>query len=615
MKGSLMLRFRHFGKISWRMSYVIGLCALVCLPLRSADTDFRKTVGYRTGDGDASGEIRWNSAMRQLSLHDASGKEMTWPPSLTIVDPKPRLPIPTPIERPDEVVAVFGYRERLRGRIRSLNDRENLIWSIGDSSENVSVDPASAFAWSTNPGKWTLLFRSFESPEDPSTFVPREQAADGTRMLRLSGTRRETPYRYGERISDRALIQIAFEENAIADENGPLTLATYAGSAEEPFVSVTLRTAGDNWELSSPQDERTLVAKIPRRPGMHRLSMFFGEDRVRFCVDEAVALTMRTPASAGPLASVSIGAEKERPRVVDALIATVFGPPAHLLQWPVEDDLLKIAEGHEWLGTLRSLSGGQWRFLENERQLSIPLGLTSTWIPPVRRSGGQWALGPVIEVTFYGATESLWRTEADDGYFASLGLLMPPGKSQDRVEGAVENCDASGITLRLSQGGKVVIPFESVVAIERRNAVGLRVIDSCPHHLGDEVDLRVIPPEPLGNRLELAFQAKEEEAGWPLELAIDAVEVLGPNSPKFGDLIRKGELLTELRLNGNMLGTLNEKVALSNETPERLRFAIPAGVVKPGTNRIEFRLKGRSNDPNYLDDLGILGVRLYRTHP
>lgn len=613
MKGSQMLRFRHFGMISRLVSYAVGLCALVCLPLRSADTDFRKVISYRTGGVDASGEIRWDTASRQLSLHDASGKVVAWPPVLTILDPKPQASIPTPIERPDEVVAVLGYRERLRGRIRSLKDRENLIWSIGDSPENVNVDPASAFAWSTNPGKWTLLFDSFESQEDPATFEPREHAADGSRMLRLSGTRRMAAYRLGQRFADQALVQLAFEENAIADENGPLTLTTYAGTAEEPFVSVTLRTAGENWELSSPQDERTLVAKIPRRPGIHRLSMFFGEDRVRFCVDESVALTMRTPVAAGPLASVSISASKENPRIVDALIAAVFGPAAHLLQWPVADDLLKIAEGHEWLGTLRSLSGGQWRFQENERQIGIPLGLTSTWIPPVRRSGGQWALGPVIELTFYGATQSLWRSEADDGYFASLGLLTPPGKSQDRVEGAVENCDASGIALRLSQGGKVVVPFERIVAIERRNAIGLRVIDSCPHHLGDEVDLRVIPPEPLGNRLELAFQANEEEAAWPLELAIDAVEVLGPNSPKFGDLIRKGELLTELRLNGNLLGTLNEKVALSNETPERLRFAIPAGVVKAGTNRIEFLLKGRSNDPDYLDDLGILGVRLYRT--
>jgi hypothetical protein len=185
----------------------------------------------------------------------------------------------------------------------------------------------------------------------------------------------------------------------------------------------------------------------------------------------------------------------------------------------------------------------------------------------------------------------------------------------DRVEGAVEKFDENGIALRLSQGGSITVPLERIVTIEPRNAIGLRVLDARPRHLGDEVDLRVIPPDPLGNRFGFAFEAGDEEAGWPLELAVDVVEVLGAGSPRFGDLIKKGELITEVRIGDKLLGTLNEKVTAENESPERIRFDIPQGTIRKGENRIEFLQKGRSNDPDYLDDLGLLGIRLYRKTP
>ena len=93
---------------------------------------------------------------------------------------------------------------------------------------------------------------------------------------------------------------------------------------------------------------------------------------------------------------------------------------------------------------------------------------------------------------------------------------------------------------------------------------------------------------------------------------MDDLQVLGANIAPFVESIKRGELVTEVWLNGTNLGTLNSKIEGRNESPERLRFPIGKNVMQTRANQLEFRQKGQKNDPNYLDDLSVMGVRLYR---
>ncbi len=594
--------------------FLVAASLLACAMLRveAVEPTFRKPVRYRSEGRETAAQLQWDAASKTLSLAGADGKALPWPGILELVDPAPVRPAPTPVEWPDEAVAVLGFRERLSGRIRAVRDRAEVAWSIGDSPAETKFDSASAYAWALNPGKSTLLFRSFEDSSDNASFEPTGAVPDGRRMLKLSGTRRETLLPAPFDPNGRALYQVAFEEAQAAQDNGPLTISIFTETSDEPAISVRLDSKDDTWELSSPSADRKSFALLPRKPGMHRLGILVGEGRVRFCVDEAVAHTVRENVKPGSISAVAISAEAARPRHVDALCAFSFRPTSKTLQWPIEDDSIRLAGGNEWLGTVKNLESGIWTLADGDRQRRIPLGLTESWIPPSRQSVFRWVSGTVVELTFFRPSASLWNLDPGANPFESLGLIVPPDRGLDRVEGAVENCDAEGITLRLSQGGAIRVPFDRLVSIAGTRSQGLRIVDSRPRHLGDEVDLRVIPPAPQGNLLELTFEANAEEAGWPIELAVDVLEVLGADSPRFGDLIRKGELVTEVRLNDVELGMLNDKVSANNEAPERVRLDVPAGSLKPGTNRIEFRLKGRSNDPNYLDDLSILGVRLYR---
>jgi hypothetical protein len=598
-----------------KLRHLIMTLALLCGGVVPARTDelVRKNLTYRSDQRHVTGELRWNTAKKSLSVHDEAGRETVWPARLELSDAHIQPPPVSVAERPDEVVAVLGYRERLTGRLRSVDSDDRVAWTISDGAAPIEFQASSAFAWSINPTKIVALFRSFENPDDPDSVVLPGPAPDGSRALRLTGTRRETLDSLGAASFGKRLVQFAFLEAEAAEANGPLRLSVFGPSADRPLIELELRSSGDTWEIASPQNARESIARIPRRPGFHFLGVLIGEDRARVCIDESVVLTLRESGlDASVLSAVAIGATAERPRIVDSLGVYCYGPAPSLLQRPIEDDLIQFGGGHEWLGRFSGLKDGLWRLSKDDQTRTVPLGLTRTWAPHSLQSVGRWVLGPVLSVSFFRAGGSVWESEANDGYFASLGLLDAPGRGQDRIEGVVESMSETALTLRLSQGGSVVLPFDRIVSIEKSDAVGMRVVDSRLHHLGDEVDLRVIPPDPSGNHLELTFDADAEQAGWPTRLAVDVVEVLSVESPRFGDLIRKGELITEVRLNDSLLGTLNEKVSEANESPERIAFDLPPRILKAGTNRIEFRQKGRSNDPNYLDDLGILGVRLYR---
>ena len=97
----------------------------------------------------------------------------------------------------------------------------------------------------------------------------------------------------------------------------------------------------------------------------------------------------------------------------------------------------------------------------------------------------------------------------------------------------------------------------------------------------------------------------------PAALVLDVVQVVGEASGlQFSSLVQKGELRTNVTINGQPVDYLNRHITSKNETPERIRLPIPAGRLHPGRNVIRFEQAGIASDPTYLDDLGLLGIAL-----
>jgi len=61
-------------------------------------------------------------------------------------------------------------------------------------------------------------------------------------------------------------------------------------------------------------------------------------------------------------------------------------------------------------------------------------------------------------------------------------------------------------------------------------------------------------------------------------------------------------------LNGVPFDYLNRYITTTNDTPERIRLPLPAGGLRAGKNVFRFEQVGVENNPNYLDDMGLLGV-------
>jgi hypothetical protein len=92
-------------------------------------------------------------------------------------------------------------------------------------------------------------------------------------------------------------------------------------------------------------------------------------------------------------------------------------------------------------------------------------------------------------------------------------------------------------------------------------------------------------------------------------LSLDVVQVVGEASGlPFYELAKRGEIRTSVKINGRPIDYLNRYITTKNETPERIRIPIPAGVLRAGRNLVRIEQAGEAGDPSSLDDLGILEI-------
>ncbi|HEY2159096.1 MAG TPA: hypothetical protein VGH33_25940, partial [Isosphaeraceae bacterium] len=505
------------------------------------------------------------------------------------------------------VQVVLGWDQRVSGQLVGL-DETTIRLVDGPGGRPVNVERPGALGLRQRPGEAIVLIDGFESI-DPTRWslvgdpkVEPEPRLAGERSLRLGADGSAITARLAEPVSQGRL-ELAYHDTdeVVAGASWFVDLL-FRGEGGPETVRAVLGWSEESLGVSSTGGPVLAVQRLARKPGWHRLEVRFGHDSSELSVDgDSLA---RGKGTTGPLVEVRIGTSlaPERPaakvaaHVDDFRLVRIASVVTSAETDPGQDEA-RLVEGDQVFGSIPGADArGVTMVVLGSR---IPLPWSQVAALQFRR-----APRPSREV---------------EGLLCRIEWRSAPGddpRDLDQAEGALVRADAEAFTLETPYAGTLVVPRDRLrkLVVE---AIGRRlVIDPTAHHMGDEVTTRghemLDPPQPEGGQLERAFPLERPpSAGQSAQLVMDVVQVVGEaQGLEFSNLIRAGELRTKVSINGKEFDYINRHISSRNEKPERIRLPIPAGLLKAGENKLKIIQTGTSKDPNYLDDLGIVGIAL-----
>gem|GEM_PF-6548963 len=260
-------------------------------------------------------------------------------------------------------------------------------------------------------------------------------------------------------------------------------------------------------------------------------------------------------------------------------------------------DILTLASGDEVYGKLE-------RFTPSSIRMSGSFGV-QTWGPGEFRSLELRGQRPP-QASISGWRVRLWlrSSEPSDLYPTPEDALA----SRERLTGALVAVSDTALTLEHPWLGRVTVPLEYVDRLESLGQGTRWELDPLFHHLGNDPrrDFPVIPPEGPDLTVEFPWDAARPQPG-TVWLCLDTFDLETFDS-RHALALKSGHLATSVLVNDQLIeGTLNRHVRQSRE---RVRLALPAGILKSGANRIVIHAKPAEKDPQELDDFGIEGVGL-----
>lgn len=506
----------------------------------------------------------------------------------------------------------LGLGQRLSGRLVSLDAREIVLGDPAQPGGKVVVNRAGADALVQRRGEHLTLDDGFETLDKERWRVVGEPEVvdspklSGAHSLRIPADGGSVTCRLPDAVASGRLDAAFYDDGSTAAGQKWFVDLTFRNAGGTETVRAVLGWSEDSLAVETEGDLGLAVQRLARSKGWHRLSLRFGPGVCEVSVDGNELAHGK--GFAGPLVEVRLaGSPSGRSKPPDGLSGYV-------------DDLRLI------------------RFVEPSGELEVDATQDE-----VRLAGGDQVFGTVgtadpsaIEATADGSALSFRWSEVSGLYFkrtasqgaAVSGLLVraewktAPGtdpRDVDCVEGALAALTPAALVVDTPYAGRVGVPRERLTRLSVLGEGVRLVVDPKAHHLGDEVSTKaqnIDPPQPEGGVLERSVtidRLPDADAA----LVLDVVQVVGesPDLPYSG-LIRRGELRTNLVCNGTPFDYINRFIVDKNETPQRVRIPLPKALLKAGRNVIRFEQVGKENEPNYLDDLGLLGVALeFATRP
>jgi hypothetical protein len=499
----------------------------------------------------------------------------------------------------------MGLGQRISGRLGIVEPRQVRLVesSVGGP---VAIARPGVSAVIQRPGEVLVFQDGFETIDAARWTVlgqpdlVEQPRAAGARSLRIPAGSASLTCRLPEPVGSGRLDVAFHDTGATAEGQQWFVDMLFRSPSGAATVRAVLGWAEESLSVESPSGPALAVQRLARKPGWHRLSLRFGPGQTEIAVDgNDLAHGKGTD---GPLVEVrlasSTSGKAAPPETLagsfDDLRLVRFTEALGDIEVDPQQDEVRLAGGDQLFGTLTAADGERVRLKVDESQV----GLSWTEVAGLylRRAPQQ---APPVEGLL---VRFEWRAAAGSD-----------PSDLDSVEGALVAMSDTSLTLKTPYAGTLTLPRDRRRWMRVLSSGRRIVIDPTAHHLGDQISATpplLDPPQPEGGLLERTVELADVPAA-PAWLVLDVVQVVGVASGlQFSELVQKGELRTNVAINGRPVDFLNRHITSKNETPERIRLPIPAGLLHPGSNAIKFRQVGIAGDSNYLDDLGVLAIAL-----
>ncbi len=505
----------------------------------------------------------------------------------------------------------LGNGARVSGRAVELD--ANTIRLEGDAGgATLAASRGGVLAVTQRPGQSIVLREDFETL-NPAVWKVEKGARlvetphlSGKRSLALDATGGSIAHTLAEPVA-AGRFEVAFLDGA----PGASLACTFQielefrGESGPRLIRVLLGFENDALAVETPTGPTLAVQRLPRRPGRRRLVVRFASDAVEIAVDgdelahgrgpDGPLVAIRAACVAGTKdAPVEAGAPAVVVGVLDDLVLTRFSEPVGGQEIDLTQDEIRGVNGDQLFGKIETADSRRVVALCEGRRVALPWSEVSGLYLRREPRAATAVEGRIARVE--------WRVAHGD-----------EPRDVDVVEGAVVAIDDNALAIDVPYLGRIAIPRPMLRRVTFDSRARRVVLDAWPHHLGDEISIKpplLDPPRPEGRRLSIPCRLDSILTGRAV-VVLDVVEVAGeaPGLP-YSAWLAKGELRTNLVVNGKPIDYINRYVNNANETPARIRIPIPAGVLKPGANTLALEQSGIAGNPDYLDDLGLLGVAI-----
>ena len=500
---------------------------------------------------------------------------------------------------------VLGLGQRLSGRLIALNDREiRLLDVAGQAAFTLSRGGAQALI--QRPGETQVFQDGFETLDSSRwTVLGEPELVDnpritGEKSLRIPSGNASLTHHFGEPVGSGRLEMAFHNDGQIAEGHEWFVDLTFRGPSGLETIRAVLGWSESSLAVETPGGPALAVQRLERKPGWHRLMIRFNPELTELAVDgnelahgkgfggPLIELRLASRVSANKPVPADLAAH------IDDLRLVRFAEPAGRLETDATQDEARLTDGDQLFGAIQSATPESVAMTIDGRPLALPWADASGLYFRRLATPGMLIEGLLVRAE--------WRCAPDNG---------PP--DLNIIEGALTALSETELILATAYAAEITVKRDRLTALHILGNARRIVIDPMAHHLGDEISTQaqaLDPPQPEGGVLERSVDLPAVPFGASV-LVLDVVGVAGEAAGlPFSPLVKKGELRTNVKINGEPFDYLNHYITSKNETAQRIRLPIPAPLLRSGKNVIRFEQAGIAGDPSFLDDLGLLGVAI-----